>query len=402
MPFRPLLASYGGGHVQIISALAKAMIARGDEPHIIGFTTAYADLCEAGLEALTVSCLIDEAEDSEWLALADQFTSGVSHPKVSAEDTRVYFAVGLKDLSAKTSKAEAIEKVKQEGRLAFEPIETMRRYLRKTKPDFVVSTTSPRFELALLKAARLEGIPNLAIGDLFLIAESDYMVDPLYAENIAVLSDAVAGFLAGRGIAEASLHVTGNPAFDSLAAMMQDTKKRQSLRQTLDMTDKTVILFPAPSAKISEIGRPYADVLQVVSELEQFCDDNADYAFIIREHPNAALTLPQLRNGYRDDGSLMTAEEAILMSDIMCVEVSTMGLQASLMAKPVFIINFGDHFPLPKYGLAEGVNSLSEALSLIQSGRLPNTTMSEKKEIVPASQRVLACIDKIRADYKGD
>ena len=71
--------------MQIIIALAKAMITRGDEPQIIGFTTAYSALREAGFEALNVSCLLDEAEDYKWLALADQFVTSVSHPKVSAE-----------------------------------------------------------------------------------------------------------------------------------------------------------------------------------------------------------------------------------------------------------------------------------------------------------------------------
>ena len=401
MPFKPLLASYGGGHVQIISALAKAMIARGDKPQIIGFTTAYSELCKENLHALTVSSLLDEAEDSEWLALADKFTSGVSHPKVSAEDTRAYFAIGLKDLSAKTSKAEAIELVKQKGRQAFEPVETMRRYLRKTKLDFVVTTTSPRFELALLKAARLEGIPHLAIGDLFLVKESEYMADPLYAEHIAVLSDAVADNLVRRGVPQTSLHVTGNPAFDNLAVIMQDTDRRHSLRHWLGMTNKRVILFPAPSAKISAIGRPFADIMKIVRQLEAFCADNTDYAFIIRQHPNAPLTLPELQHGYLDDGSFMTAEEAILTADIICVESSTMGLQAALTGKPVFTINFADYVLYPQFGLARAVDTLDEALFLIQSDCLPISVNSENKELGKATQRVLAFIDEIRANSES-
>ena len=399
VPFRPLLASYGGGHVQIISALAKAMIARGDQPEIIGFTTAYSELCKENLHALTVSSLLNEGEDDEWLALADEFASSVSHPKVSPEDTRAYFAIGLKDLAAKTSQSEAIEQVKQKGRQAFEPVETMRRYLRKTKPDFVVTTTSPRFELALLKAARLEGIPHLAIGDLFLVKESEYMAAPLYAEHIAVLSDAVANNLVRLGVPEKSLHVTGNPAFDNLSLIMQDTDRRRRLRNRLAMTDKTVILFPAPSAKISAIGRPFADIRQVVSQLEQFCANHSDYAFIIRQHPNAPLALPELQHGYLDDGSLLTAEEAILTADIICVESSTMGLQAALTGKPVFTINFADYVLYPQFGLAKAVDTLDEALLFIKSDRLPISANSEHKELGKATQRVLACIDKIKSNF---
>ena len=64
-------------------------------------------------------------------------------------DTRAYFAVGIKDLATKMSQFEAIEQSEQRQRQSFEPVEMMRRYLRKTRPDFVVATNSPRFELAI-------------------------------------------------------------------------------------------------------------------------------------------------------------------------------------------------------------------------------------------------------------
>ena len=249
------------------------------------------------------------------------------------------------------------------------------------------------------KGSEVRGIPHLAIGDLFLIAESEYMIHPLYAKHIAVISEAVASFLVQRGVSHKSIYVTGNPAFDNLAVIMKDKDRRQRLRHKLGMTGKKVILFPAPSSKINtENGRPFADIIQTVRQLEHFCNDNPDHAFIIRQHPSAALTLPELLNGYHDDGSLITAEEAILIADIICVEVSTMGLQAALIGKPVFIINFSDHFPLPKYGLAEAVNSLSEALLLIKSGHLPKPKISKNEEVGNATQRVISCIDRIRSN----
>ena len=63
------------------------------------------------------------------------------------------------------------------GRKAFKPTAAMARYLKKTRPDIVVATTSPRFELALLQAARHSGIPSLAIGDLFLVQEREWILE---------------------------------------------------------------------------------------------------------------------------------------------------------------------------------------------------------------------------------
>lgn len=84
--------------------------------------------------------------------------------------------MGLRDLARDLGREAALERVRQTGRTAFEPVDVMRRYLRQTRPDIVITTTSPRFECALQKAARLEGIPGLAVGDLFLVDERDWIL----------------------------------------------------------------------------------------------------------------------------------------------------------------------------------------------------------------------------------
>lgn len=395
---RPLLGSYGGGHAQIIAALATGFIARGDRPDVIGFTTAHAELHRQGIAARPVSALLDPDEDAEWLALAGKLTRDISHPDIPREETCAYFAIGLRDLARETGRATAIARVRAEGRTAFEPVQAMRRYLRRTRPDIVLATTSPRFELALLKAARLENIPSLSVGDLFLVDERPWILGSEFSENLAVLSAEVARSLIDDGFPEGCIRVTGNPAFDRLKPRADDGERRAALRADLGVQDKTVILFPVAGGSMSMDGRPFLDAPEVVATLEAFCDEVPAYSYLIRPHPNRPITLPSgMRHGVLDDG--LSPEEAILVSDIVCVENSTMGLQAALIGKPVICIGFADHVLYPDFGLGQVAATLDEAVNMLRAGReAGEATIKGPFEMPPlgtATANVLEFVDEI-------
>lgn len=395
--FRPLLACYGGGHVEIILSVAEALIKYQGNPEILGFTTAYRTLVDKGFPAHSVRVLLEEENNLEWLELADQFTHGVSHPDICQKETRAYFAIGLKDLCKKHGKRVAIEMVKRHGRKVFEPVETFRKYIKKTKPDFVIATTSPRFETALLKAARIEGVPHLAIGDLFLRKELEWMTSSGYAQNIAVLSNEVARHLIDAGIGGESIFVTGNPAFDKLSMVKKDIERRDKLRKKIGFTEKTVILYPAPSSKISQNGRAFADIYKTIQLLDEFCVKHSEFAYVVRQHPNLPLSKSlNLSRGYFDDGRLMTPEETILMSDVVLVEASTMGLQAALMGKKVFVVGFSDYVVYPEFGLAQSALSFQEALSKLGEGNVHFKNVAGIDIWPSATERVLQVINQIR------
>lgn len=395
-PLRPLMASYGGGHAQIIAALARGFIARGDRPEVIGFTTAYAELRRQGITARPVSALLNPVEDAEWLALAGDLIGDTSHPDIPPEETRAYFAIGLRDLACETGLEAALAKVRAKGRAAFEPVQAMRRYLRRTRPDIVLTTTSPRFELALQKAARLEGIPSLAVGDLFLVKERSWILQPVYGEHLAVLSSEVADSLVDDGFSEDRIRVTGNPAFDRLKPDTDDGECRAALRAELELKDKTVILFPAAGGSVSMIGRPFLDVAEVVAALEAFCDEAPAHSYLIRSHPNRPVTLPPgTRYGVLDDG--LSAEEAILISDVVCVESSTMGLQAALTGKPVICIGFADYVLYPGFGLGQAAATLDEAVDILRAGRACVRSDFEMPPLGTATANILDYVDDILA-----
>ena len=395
---RPLLASYGGGHAQIIAALGKAFIARGDRPTVIGFTTAYRELQRHGIEALSVISLLNSEDDTEWLELAEPFTRGLSHPDIALEETTAYFALGLRDLANTVGRDTALERVEAKGRKAFEPIAVMQRYLAKIKPDIVITTTSPRFELALLKAAQRENIPSIAVGDLFLVTEREWILKPEFADHLAVLSKEVADDLVLHGFPNDRVHVTGNPAFDKLIDISTSTDRRDYLRELLGCENKSVILFPASGGATSKMGYDFLNVEDVIARFEQFCAQNSNYTYIIRLHPNRPLEIRgEMHYGQLDKGELLSPEDAVMVSDVVCVENSTLGLQAALAGKPVICIRFADQVQYPNFNLAEATDTLEEAIELLGNGLGELAGELNTPTLGTAAENVLALVDDIIA-----
>ena len=88
---------------------------------------------------------------------------------------------------------------------------------------------------------------------------------------------------------------------------------------------------------------------------------------MIRPHPNAPLLMPEnAPNGILDFG-LLTPEDALMVSDVVAVEVSTMGLQAALLGKPVVCVGFAKEAGFPEHGLAVAVDNLDQAVDLISN-----------------------------------
>lgn len=396
--YSPLLACYGGGHSQIISAVAGAMLDRGVTPTVIGFTTGLRSLQRAGIDARSVEILL-EPDDEPFLQSAGGLVGSETHPDVTSAETLAYYALGLRDLVERLGQDKAIEAVQSQGRKAFEPVSIMSRYLRKTRPDIVITTTSPRFESALLKAGRGLGIPTLAIGDLFLVKESEWICQPDYAQFLAVLSSDVLHFIGKAGFPRDNIRVTGNPAFDALRSRPEDGARRARLRQERRLADKTVILWPAPGSAVSMIGRLFQPPEAVISALESLCERHPSLTYIYRSHPNRISASLAIQRGRLDQGDL-SAEDALLVADIVCVEASTMGLQAALRGLPVICVGFADYVLYPEFGLAQSANTLSEAMGMIAAGNVKAPSSTIIAPVGASTQNVLAFVEDIISESR--
>lgn len=392
---RILLASYGGGHANIIAVVARALLALGYDVSIVGFTTAYRALKRGNLPVHSIKNLLVAEEDGAYIDDIQRFLPSDTHPDVSSEETEAYFALGFRDLCERFGKAEAIERTRRFGRKAFEPVSMMERYLRETKPDVVITTTSPRFELAMLKAARNLGIASVAIGDWFLIQEREWILKDEYAAHLCVLTENMVREFRSEGLEGTKLHVTGNPAFDALAAHDGDLQKRIELRRALGAEGKTVILWPAAGSEEAMGGQKFATPAEVVETMEEVCRANSEYFYILRPHPNNPFEMPESGvNGILSPAGL-SAEDGLLIADIVCVEVSTMGLQAALMGKPVICVGFSNYVDYPKYGLATAADTLEDMAGILIDKTYSLPIELDMPPLGSATSNVVAVIESV-------
>lgn len=392
--YSPFLACYGGGHAQMIGAVAKGMARRGLSPTVLGFTTAYGALQKIGIEALSVEAVVED-DDEPFLEAMVPFLESENHPEITRRQSRAYFGLGFRDLVTRHGWTNGLAMVEEMGRKAFEPTSVMARFLARIDPDIVVTTTSPRFELATLKAANALKIPSLAIGDLFLVKEADWILGSDYARYICVLNEIVADRLKDGGFQPENIRITGNPAFDALAPNETDEERRLTVRHQLGLDGKTVILWPAPGSSVSMIGRPFIDPGNVVTVLEDFCLSDPSFAYVFRAHPNHPYSIDRrLSGGFIDNGSL-TAEEALLVADVVCVEASTMGLQAALRGLPVICIGYSDYVVYPEFGLAQGVDTLEQAIAILRTRDFKPPLEISLPPLGSATENVLQFVEDI-------
>lgn len=394
-PYRVLLACYGGGHVQSLIPVAHAL---QNDRHIaltvLGFTTARAVFERAGVKAESYTVL-EQYLTHSYAKLAEPFVSDLSHPDVKRSESLAYFQVGLHDLIETHGKDEALRLVRRQGRVAFRPEMTFRRYLEATLPDLVITSTSPRSELALQRAARTLGIPGLAISDLFLQHEASYLCDIGYAQHISVIAGYVADFLRDQGCRETKLYVTGNPAFDEL---FSDSAKiaGKKIQDRFSMGGECrLITWIATPHDVSLRGKPFIPSAKIIEYLESFCDMNPGHKFAIRPHPNRPIELPEnCRHGVLLDNAY-SIESVLWASDVVSLETSTVGLQAALIGRPVVTINSENYPPYASLGLATDVPNLEALGSVLMNPDRPDLLRLRPAGLGDATTRVLQVIDEL-------
>ncbi len=358
--FKVIIACYGGGHVQSLIPVIQQLIKEPRiELNIIGFTTARAAFERAGIIAKGYS-IFEKYLTMPCPEIAQDFVSDVGHKDVTMDETFAYFHVGIHDLILKYGYKTALEKVKKHGRSIFSPVETFTHFLSEIKPDLVVTSTSPRSELALQRAANALGITGLAISDLFLQHEVKYICDGNYAKHITVFSDYVANYLRRSSCNDSFIYVTGNPAFDKIFSTKYKIKG-QKIRQEFSLKNtEYLITWIGTPGNVSLIGKKFVESKKIINYLENFCEKHHGYHFAFRPHPNRPVRLPStIKYGMLLDSNY-SIESVLWASDIVVLETSTVGLQAALIKKPVITIAAEDYPPYKEMGISVDVDKLDD------------------------------------------
>ena len=394
---RILFATYGGGHVQSLIPVIQLLKAeRKATIDVLGFTTALAAFKRAGISANGYRYLLTD-DDGPWLELARKHKQPDNHLDIEEADSLAYHALGLRDLVGKLGHDLAIKEYHRCGRKAFLPVETFRRYLRSSCPDLVVTSTSPRSELALQYAANDLGIKGLAISDLFLQNESDYLRHSRYAKRITVIARYVEEFLVSCGVERSRVVVTGNPAFDSLNDPFHSISASELRRNFEGKNEPRILLWVCPSATVSMIGKPFIEPDRMLDFLEAYCSSTGDI-YLVKEHPN----FPVVGNRSLEHGEICSQnipiETYLNLSDLVLQETSTVGIQAALLGKPVITINNGDYPPYARLRLAVDVASLDQAGEALSRALLPDLTLLGYSKLGHATQAVTTLIEQLTCE----
>lgn len=388
------MACYGGGHVQSLLPIAVALQENPEvDLTVLGFTTASATFRKAGVAARNYESLLQDG-DEKWLEFARPHTPQSSHRDVSQSETDAYYALGLKDMALDLGEKETLMEFSRSGRKAFLPFETFVKELSRSKPDLVITSTSPRSELAAQRAASSLGIPAIAVSDLFLQVESSYICEPGYAETVTVIGSYVADFLSSRGYS-GKLPVTGNPAFDNLHHPVH-TAEGKELRSRLGVPDdQRVVVWVCPSSSVSMIGKPFIAPATVIDCLENLCANDSRFSYLVRQHPsNPVASHLSLASGFFCP-SETSIEACLVAADAVLLETSTVGLQAAILGKPVVSMNAGDYPPYAALGLSKDVAQIGEVPEALKNLMQPSLQNLGYPEENSATELVLREISSV-------
>jgi len=330
---------YGGGHVLMLIPVLEQLRSLGYEIHVLGLTAAGIPLKEAGFEPLGFLDFLTDAD-----------TRAIAHGKrlaekmhcdgkvVSLEESIAYLGLSYADLEDQLGIEGARAEFERLGRQAFLPVSILRRVFDRVQPDVVITTSSPRAELAAVKVAAERNIPSVGMIDLFggqviggkLLTDilSDYVCIP-FEGTIPVLED--------WNVTRDQMVITGNPNFNWVTKVpaVQDRSWRE--RHHLKETDILALYAMQPET------RAYCDLVE--DSLVLAVQQNPDLKVAVRAHPcqpdsDARLVLERL-----GDAGLPTfsdsLSELIYACDVLVTGNSTVALEAVLLGRKaaLFYIN---------------------------------------------------------------
>ncbi len=391
-----LFVAYGGGHVKALLPVALQAQAQGLARVVfLALTTAAASAREAGVPTYGFADLL-EPSDTQALQHGERLVQTLSVQAAQREESVAYLGLSYAELEADVGASEAAARYAQFGRQAFLPVRVLERAIRRWQPACVLATNSPRAERAALLAARRQGVPSVCLLDLFGLWERDWLVRPDYADALCVLNPQVAASLVAAGRPADHLHVTGNPAFDTIhdpAVIAQG----QALRREAGWSSQRVVFYassPEPEEVTGIAGRgdPHWP-RRIETQLIETVQRDPALALWVRRHPSEAPADEVEAAGHpRIRVAQGPLHPYLHACDEVVVTVSTVGVEANLAGREVTQVRGSILDGLSPY-LAMGIAQRELTLDDI-AGQLakPATPPARAADAAPgqAAARVLA------------
>ena len=395
-----VFVTYGGGHVNMLLPVIKQLQKRPDlDLVVLGLTTAGATLKQNNIPYIGFKDLLADDNDyaREWgknLVNKDDL-----HPAISYQESVAYMGLSYVDLEIEHGIKKAAEIFANYGRQAFNPLTTMTAFLQSQSPDLLVATSAPRTERAAINAASSLNIASICISDLFAINEVKWLKKSAYATKVCVLSDTVKQRLVEHGRAEQDIIVTGNPVFDCLSKYKNKT---QFYKNQFGFTDvHKVILWASQSEPISH---PFSDKVgdpllprNIEHTLIQIANNNPKWHIVFRAHPSEKIAYKNLPNNVSISRPSDNLHELLSAIDIVVTILSTVGLEAIILGKPLITIDLSistKYISYSKMGLSYGVSDLSQLEEALTNKVKVNNNANAMFSIDNATSNFLSVIEE--------
>lgn len=341
-----LAVCYGGGHVNTMVPVIHNLRKRGHDVTLIGLTLAKVKLDRLNIFNTPLSSVVDE----EILLLGQKvYKEFHNNTEILEEESIAYYGMGYHSLIEDFGEVEAHTKLYETGRKSFFPVHGWKRILMRSEYDLVLTTSSPRFELALLWAAHELSFKSIRIEQLYY----GFNLDIPSSTKIAVMDKYVQNLLVSKGIEEARISITGQPSFDNIV------KHKNNLIGSSVKDKENEVLFISPGNK------NYDSLLEVALKLSK----NTDLKVTLKLHPNEQL--------HKEKVSLLNSSNVSVVSDdlynhllrvrFVVTGLSAVSIECLQYDCDLIIVNEEKiAIPIVNEGAAISVGSYSDVNTVIQ------------------------------------
>jgi CDP-glycerol glycerophosphotransferase (TagB/SpsB family) len=372
------ITTYGGAHVKIMIPVMRKLLACGFEVVFLALTTAPSELDKEKLPYKKISDYLDLFKESasEILNLGESLMGSVTlHPQVSKEETVTYLGLSYWALESNVGTEKAKELYQNKGRMAFKPVQVLKRILEFEKPDLVLTTCSPRSEEATLIAARELGIKSAFIVNMYMydLFKNQKFYENQYADHAFLPSEEAYKMMAEFGRNPNSMSVSGNPAFESHFAV-ENIEAAEKLRKQYFSNKDLVILFAKAPSHTAFAEKDRAIENQLFSLIQR----HSHFGLILRDHPNE-----NVQQGHNDRGGVVTLNKeniSILLNacDIVVTQVSTVGIEAHLIGKSMFFICDPTFQHFENVGAGKRAHSIDELIQFIETSKKSKPVLKQE------------------------
>lgn len=378
---RILAVSYGGGHAALIAPVVRELLRKEHDVTLIGLTTAHQYFVSKGLSCIGFRDLL-EKDNRDAYELGYRLSKGLqSSNSVRIEETIAYLGLSFQDLITRLGAEKAESEYQLYGRQVFLPVSVLESATERFQPDLVLSTNSPRAEQAAIIAAITKSVPSVCVVDLFALHEVEWIGMQGYATKVCVLNQSVKDMLLSHGRKSDEIIVTGNPAFDCLHDI-EVVEAGKRMRQERGWDDGRITLLWA--SQVEPAQHPFSGIkgdpnLPRIIErvLREFVEGNKEFRLIVRYHPSEQVKFVEQSDVIFS--SLSESLHILLHAvDLVVVTASTVGLEASLIGKPVLSVDCStvtEGAPYSKMGISLGVSRPEELPLAIEKMLFENVVL---------------------------